>query len=65
MENSGSNFTEQALRAIVRKAMERNTGARALRSVIGTSCWISCSTSDREAGLVYTIPLKVISGAHR
>jgi ATP-dependent Clp protease ATP-binding subunit ClpX len=34
MENAELGFTEGALRAIAERAMEKDTGARALRSVI-------------------------------
>jgi len=36
-ENVGLKFTEGALRAVVREALERKTGARGLRSIIETS----------------------------
>jgi len=64
MENCRLYFTEQALRAIVRKAMERDTGARALRSVMENLMLdIMYDLPDQEAGLVYTITPEVINGS--
>ena len=34
MENATLSFTDEALREVIRKAREKNTGARALRSVV-------------------------------
>ena len=63
MEDCRLYFTEQALSAIVRKAMERDTGARALRSVMENLMLdIMYELPDREAGLVYTIIPEVIAG---
>ena len=65
MEECRLYFTEQALRAVVRKAMERDTGARALRSVMENLMLdIMYELPDREAGLVYTITPEVIAGTH-
>ena len=64
MEGSRLYFTEQALRAVVRKAMERDTGARALRSVMENLMLdIMYELPDRESGLVYTIIPEVINGS--
>ena len=35
-------FEENALRAIAKKALEKDTGARALRAILEDTCWISC-----------------------
>ena len=45
-------FTEGALRAIAKKAMEKDTGARALRAIIEDLCWISCMKSRKMTASV-------------
>jgi ATP-dependent Clp protease ATP-binding subunit ClpX len=46
MENASLEFTKEALREIARKALERNTGARALRNII----------EDLMLDLLYELP---------
>jgi hypothetical protein len=45
MEGVDLEFRDEALRAMARKAMERKTGARGLRSIRGRPCcWTPCMT---------------------
>jgi len=53
MENATLSFNDEALRAISRKAMERDVGARALRSVV----------EDLMLDLMYELPEHVEEGA--
>jgi ATP-dependent Clp protease ATP-binding subunit ClpX len=46
MENAELEFTDDALRALARKALERDTGARALRSI----------TEELMVNLMYRLP---------
>jgi len=63
MEESRLIFTDQALRAVVRKAIERETGARALRSVMENLMLdIMFDLPDRGHGLTYTITPEVVNG---
>ena len=42
MEGVELKFENKALKEIIRLAIERKTGARALRSIVETPCWILC-----------------------
>jgi ATP-dependent Clp protease ATP-binding subunit ClpX len=43
MENIELTFADEALGAVSRKAIERKTGARGLRSILESICWRPCS----------------------
>jgi ATP-dependent Clp protease ATP-binding subunit ClpX len=45
MEGVELEFREDALRAVARKAMERKTGARGLRSILESCCSTPCTTA--------------------
>ena len=63
MENSQLSFTEDALRAIARKAMNKDTGARGLRSIIEeTMLDIMFELPDRADGGSYVITDDVVNG---
>ena len=63
MEDCRLHFTEDALRAIVSKSMERETGARALRSIMENLMLdIMFELPNQEGGLVYTITADVVKG---
>ena len=65
MENSKLIFTDRALHTIVKKAMERDTGARALRSVMENLMLDTMfELPDQEPGQVYTITPEVVNGTH-
>jgi ATP-dependent Clp protease ATP-binding subunit ClpX len=66
MENAELQFTESALQTIAEKAMEKNTGARALRSVIeGVMLNIMFDLPEQEAGIKHLIDKDVITGRQR
>jgi ATP-dependent Clp protease ATP-binding subunit ClpX len=63
MEDSQLAFTETALRAIARKAMERNTGARALRSAVENLMLdVMFELPNRPKGYRYTVTEEVVLG---
>ena len=66
MENAKLHIPDKALHAIVKRAMERDTGARALRSVMENLMLdIMFDLPDQEQGLVYTITPEVVSGSKK
>jgi len=66
MENSELQFTESALQTIAEKALEKETGARALRSVIeGVMLNIMFDLPEQEKGTQHLIDEDVISGRQR
>jgi ATP-dependent Clp protease ATP-binding subunit ClpX len=63
MEGSELVFTEDALREIARKAMERNTGARALRAIAENLMLdLLFELPNRPKGFRYTITAEVVRG---
>jgi ATP-dependent Clp protease ATP-binding subunit ClpX len=63
MENSELSFTENALRAIARKAMKRGTGARGLRSTIEEIMLdIMFELPDQDQGGSYVIDEEMVEG---
>jgi ATP-dependent Clp protease ATP-binding subunit ClpX len=63
MEDSRLVFTDEALREVVKKALERETGARALRSVMeGFMIDILFDLPGHESGYIYTITPEVVRG---
>ena len=48
MESVKLKFTQGALRAVAREALERKTGARGLRAILESECSTSCTTSRRS-----------------
>ena len=63
MENSTLNFTDGALEAIAREALERGTGARGLRSIIERVMMdIMFDLPDQDAGMTYEVNEAVIEG---
>jgi ATP-dependent Clp protease ATP-binding subunit ClpX len=63
MENSELHFTEDALRAIARRAMEKGVGARGLRSIVEELMLdIMYDLPDQEQGHSYTINGAVVDG---
>jgi ATP-dependent Clp protease ATP-binding subunit ClpX len=63
MENSELHFTEDALRAIARRAMEKGVGARGLRSIVEELMLdIMYDLPDQEQGHAYTINGAVVDG---
>ncbi len=63
MEGSELNFTEDALRAIARKAAERGVGARGLRAIVESIMLnIMYELPDQEPGGTYTITAAVVEG---
>ena len=66
MENSELQFTESALQTIAEKALEKETGARALRSVIeGVMLNIMFDLPEQAEGTQHLIDEDVISGRQR
>jgi len=66
MENAQLDFTPPALRAIARKAMEKDTGARALRSIIEeVMLEIMYELPDQPAGSHYMVTEEVVYGRAR
>ena len=63
MENAELAFTDDALREIARKAMERNTGARALRAIVENLMLnIMFELPNRPKGFRYTVTAEVVRG---
>ena len=63
MENSHLEFTPDALRAISQKALDRDTGARGLRSIIEEVMLdVMYELPDQPAGTNYVIDEDVVSG---
>jgi len=63
MEGSRLEFTEGALREIARKAMERNTGARALRAIAENLMLdMMFELPNRPKGFRYTVTAEVVRG---
>ena len=63
MENSELEFTDAALRAIARRALSRDTGARGLRSVIEhTMLDIMFELPDQDAGGKYVVTEDIVEG---
>ncbi|MCE9548734.1 MAG: ATP-dependent Clp protease ATP-binding subunit ClpX [Planctomycetia bacterium] len=63
MENAELHFTEEALVAIARKAHEKDTGARGLRSIIeGVMLDIMYELPDQAAGQRYVIDQNIVTG---
>jgi len=66
MEGSKLVFTEEALREVVRKALERETGARALRSVMESFMIdILFDLPSHESGYTYTITPEVVRAENK
>ena len=66
MENAELGFTEEALRAIAERAMERDTGARALRSIIEEVMLdILYELPEQPAGSRYLVTDEVVHGRAR
>jgi len=63
LERSRLVFTDEALREVAAKALERDTGARALRSIMeGFMIDILFDLPSREPGYAYTITPEVVRG---
>ncbi len=63
MENAELGFTESALKAIAQKAIEKDTGARALRSIAeDIMLEIMFELPDQPAGTQYLITEEIVSG---
>jgi ATP-dependent Clp protease ATP-binding subunit ClpX len=63
MENAELGFTETALKAIAQRAMEKDTGARALRSIVEEIMLeIMYELPDQPAGAQYLINEEVVHG---
>lgn len=63
MENAELEFTEGALRAIAKQAIEKDTGARALRSIIEeVMLEIMFALPDQPAGASYMITEDIVYG---
>jgi ATP-dependent Clp protease ATP-binding subunit ClpX len=63
MENSELHFTDDALRAIARRALEKGVGARGLRSIVEELMLdIMYDLPDQEQGHTYTINGAVVEG---
>lgn len=63
MENAEISFTDPALRAIAERAMEKNTGARALRSIIEEVMLdIMFELPDQPAGGRYLVTDEIVNG---
>jgi ATP-dependent Clp protease ATP-binding subunit ClpX len=66
MENAELGFTETALRAMAEKALEKDTGARALRSIIEeTMLEILFDLPDQPAGTQYLITEDIVLGRQK
>jgi len=66
MENAELHFTEDALVAIARKAQEKDTGARGLRSIIEQVMLdIMYELPDQPAGQRYVVDENIVSGQVR
>jgi ATP-dependent Clp protease ATP-binding subunit ClpX len=63
MENAELGFTEAALRAIAERAIEKDTGARALRSIIEEVMLdIMFELPDQPAGSRYLVTQEIVNG---
>jgi ATP-dependent Clp protease ATP-binding subunit ClpX len=63
MENADLQFTEEALRAIARKAQDKDTGARGLRSIIeDVMLDIMFDLPEQGAGNRYVISKEIVEG---
>jgi ATP-dependent Clp protease ATP-binding subunit ClpX len=63
MENAELVFTEDALREIAHRAMQRNTGARALRAIAENLMLdIMFELPNRPKGYRYTVTAEVVRG---
>jgi len=63
MESAELAFTPDALRQIARKAMERNTGARALRAIVENLMLdLMFELPNRPKGYRYTVTAEVVRG---
>jgi len=66
MESSELTFTDEALQAIARKALDRDTGARGLRSIIESVMLdIMYELPDQPRGSKYEITCDVVEGRDR
>jgi len=66
MENCELSFTEEALRAIARKTMERDTGARGLRSIIEhVMLDIMYDLPEQGAGGSYVVTDDIVHGTEK
>jgi ATP-dependent Clp protease ATP-binding subunit ClpX len=66
MENADLSFTEDGLKAIAQRAMARDTGARALRSIIEEVMLdILFELPDQKAGGQYLVTDEVVHGRQR
>jgi ATP-dependent Clp protease ATP-binding subunit ClpX len=66
MENAELSFTDEGLKAIARRAKEKDTGARGLRSIIeDVMLDIMYDLPERGPGNRYTITKEVIEGVHK
>jgi ATP-dependent Clp protease ATP-binding subunit ClpX len=63
MEDAELAFTEEALQEIAHEAMQRNTGARALRAIIENLMLnIMFELPNRPKGYRYTVTAEVVKG---
>jgi ATP-dependent Clp protease ATP-binding subunit ClpX len=63
LEGAKLSFTEDALREVAHKAMERNTGARALRSIAENLMLdVMFELPNRPKGFRYTVTAEVVRG---
>ena len=63
MEHCELNFTDEALRAIARRAMKKDTGARGLRSIIEEVMLdIMYDLPDQEPGSTFLITDEIVEG---
>ncbi len=66
MENCNLEFTDEALRAIASRAMDKGTGARGLRSIVEEAMLdIMYELPDQEEGMTYQIDEEVIGGRNK
>ena len=63
MENCELEFTEEALHAIAKKAVDKGVGARGLRGIMeDVMLDIMYDLPEQEAGKVYTIDEAIVTG---
>jgi ATP-dependent Clp protease ATP-binding subunit ClpX len=63
MENSSLSFTDEALAAISRRAMDRGTGARGLRSIVeDVMLDIMFELPDQPEGSTFAVTEDVVEG---
>jgi ATP-dependent Clp protease ATP-binding subunit ClpX len=66
MENAELEFTEPALQEIARIAIEKDTGARGLRSVVEEAMFeVMYELPDLEPGKKYVLTPEVVRGEHK